>query len=319
MGVSPDGALQYRDIILSHQTPECHCILAMQDGHVLTWQVCTSCHWVVCGLHRPLSHNVPWLSSFGLAGPGAVHYLLKKVDIGIGSTLYVPHDSFCLSSKLDIFSTSTSALSTSCIIPVVLSSVFTSNTINHTNIPPRLHQRWWSEDGNPSHHHHHHCNSLRLHCQWGGDGRIHDGLCPTYVSSERPPPHQLFFIVAHRHQMDHCAGFVFPNTFLLYYSTGSIKMVPWQWWWVVVLITVTQRSLESYISSYWMVGNIKSISSNHVLVLIDVRTFNDALKTSYYVQSLKKSLRHVKITEPVVFYVKNDHLTIWFIWFLNKN
>ena len=68
-----------------------------------------------------------------------------------------------------------------------------------------------------------------------------------------------------------------------------------------------------------MVGNIKSISSNHVLVLIDVRTFNDALKTSYYVQSLKKSLRHVKITEPVVFYVKNDHLTIWFIWFLNKN
>ena len=89
MGVIPDGALQYRDIILSHQTPECHCMLAMQDGHVLTWQVCTASHWVVCGLHRPLSHNVPWLSSCGLAGPGAVHYLLKKVDIGIGSTLYI--------------------------------------------------------------------------------------------------------------------------------------------------------------------------------------------------------------------------------------
>ena len=38
-----------------------------------------------------------------------------------------------------------------------------------------------------------------------------------------------------------------------------------------------------------MVGNIKSISSNHVLVLIDVRTFNDVLKISYYVQSLKKA------------------------------
>ena len=39
------------------------------------------------------------------------------------------------------------------------------------------------------------------------------------------------------------------------------------------------------------------------MVLIDVRTFNDVLKISYYVQSLKKSLRHVKITEPVVFYI----------------
>ena len=242
MGVSLDGALQYRDIILSHQTPECHCMLAIQDGHVLTWQVCTACHWVVCGLHRPLSHNVPCLSSFGLAGPGAVHYLLKKVDIGIGSTLYVPHDSFCLPSKLDICSTSTStsALSTSCIIPVVLSSVFTSNTINHTKIPPRLHQRWWSEDGNPSHHHHHHCNSLRLHCQWGGDGRIHDGPCPTYHQNVH---HRINFFSLWRIDTKWTTVLGLCSQTLFYSTTGSIKMVPWQWWWVVVLITVTQRSL----------------------------------------------------------------------------
>ena len=71
-----------------------------------------------------------------------------------------------------------------------------------------------------------------------------------------------------------------------------------------------------------MVGNIKSIISNHVLVLIDVRTFNDVLKISYILRTeseKKLTTRENHRTSTVVFYVKNDHLTVWFIWFLNKN